>query len=268
MDKRLLQDLLPHIIEIANKAADNVMDIYLRSDIFQKIKTDGSPVTEADLASHKIISEGLKLLPGSFPILSEEGHKKPREKVNIFWLVDPLDGTKEFINKTGEFTVNIALIKEGKPVLGVVSAPSTGELYIGQLEKGAYRLKNGVSKKIKTKNINREMLRITLSKSHQSQKDKDFIELASKNFKKMKIIPAGSSLKLCRVAEGSADIYCRLGPTYQWDIASGHAVLESAGGIIRCLTGDGLKYSFESNKRNPEFYAVGDSNFDWSEILH
>ncbi|SVD66198.1 uncharacterized protein METZ01_LOCUS419052, partial [marine metagenome] len=225
MDKLLVEDLSIQIIEIIKKASDSVMEIYLRKEIIQKTKEDGSPLTEADLTSHKVISEGLNFLPQRFPVLSEEGNRRFNEKIKVFWLVDPLDGTKEFIKKTGEFTINIALIEGGKPILGIVSSPVTGELFIGILGKGAYRIKKGVSKRISTKNLRKDILRITLSRSHQSIKDKNFIKLADKKFKEIKITPAGSSLKLCRVAEGRADIYCRLGPTFQWDIASGHAVL-------------------------------------------
>ena len=267
MDKHLLDDLSIQIIEIVNKAADSVMDIYLRKEILQNTKPDGSPVTEADLTSHKVISEGLNLLPQSFPILSEEGNKRFNEKIRVFWLVDPLDGTKEFIKKTGEFTINIALIEGGKPILGIVSSPVTGELFVGMLGKGSYRIKKGVSKRISTKNIQKDILRITLSRSHQSIKDKNFIKQADKKFKEIKIIPAGSSLKLCRVAEGRADIYCRLGPTFQWDIASGQVVLESAGGILRDLNGEKFKYIFEAEKKNPEFYAAGDASYNWTELL-
>ena len=267
MDKHLLDDLSFQIAEIVKKAADSVMDIYLRNEILQKTKADGSPVTEADLTSHKVISEGLNLLPKSFPILSEEGNKTFNEKIRVFWLVDPLDGTKEFIKKTGEFTINIALIEGGKPILGIVSSPVTGELFVGMLGKGSYLIKKGVSKKISTQKMQKDLLRMTLSRSHQSIKDKNFIKRADKKFKEIKVIPAGSSLKLCRVAEGRADIYCRLGPTFQWDIASGHAVLESAGGILKGINGEKFKYTFEAEKKNPEFYAVGDANYDWTELL-
>jgi len=267
MDKHLLLDLSQQITQISKKASESIMDIYLKGKFSQYKKGDGSFLTEADMSSHRLILEGLKKIGLDIPVLSEEGETISKRTVEMFWLVDPLDGTREFIGKNDEFTVNIALIEKGKPVLGVVNAPAKDELFLGVLGQGSYRIKKGVSEVITTKDLNKDMLRITLSKSHQSDRDLQFIEKAKKRFKNIEVIAAGSSLKLCRVAEGNADIYCRLGPTFQWDIASGQAVLESAGGVLKSLIGERFRYTFESNKRNPEFYSVGDSNYDWKELL-
>ena len=267
MDKEKLLELSDEVSEIALKASQSIMDIYTRKEIALEKKEDGSPLTEADLTSHKILVEGLDNLELGFSVLSEEGKSKHKLDDETFWLIDPLDGTKEFLNKNGDFTVNIALIDKGTPLMGIVSAPAKGELFKGILGIGAYKVNDGGQAEIKTKTLNKDLITVTVSRSHQSEKDKQALKSISKNFNEIEIIEAGSSLKLCRVAEGLADIYCRMGPTYQWDIAAGQAVAEAAGGALKTLDGNDFFYTFDSEKKNPEFYCVGDSSFAWKTLF-
>jgi len=267
MDKEKLLELSDKASEIALKASQSIMDIYIREEIALEKKEDGSPLTEADLISHQILVEGLESLDLNFSVLSEEGKSNHKLEDETFWLIDPLDGTKEFLDKNGDFTVNIALIEKGSPLMGIVSAPAKGELFKGILGVGAYKTNNGGQAEIKTKTLNKELITITVSRSHQTEKDKQALARINKNFNEIEIIEAGSSLKLCRVAEGLADIYCRMGPTYQWDIAAGQAVAEAAGGALKTLDGNDFFYTFDSEKKNPEFYCVGDSSFAWKTLF-
>jgi|TARA_B110000459_G_scaffold83644_1_gene93927 3'(2'), 5'-bisphosphate nucleotidase len=267
MKESELIELSKKLITICNDAGTQIMSIYSSGQEVEEIKEDGSPVTLADMASHKVIVDGLSELKQKFPILSEEDTNSQKKECSLFWLVDPLDGTKEFINKNGEFTVNVALIENGKPIMGIVSAPALEETFIGIAGLGASKITKSGKKEIQPSQQDLEKCRITLSKSHQSESDEKFIKATQKIFSKTEIIPAGSSLKLCRVAEGSADIYCRLGPTYQWDIAAGQAIVESAGAVINSLEGLSLNYKFDSQLRNPYFYCSGDPSFDWHSIF-
>ena len=267
MDKEKLLELSDKVSEIALKASQSIMDIYTRREITLEKKEDGSPLTEADLISHKILVEGLNSLGLNFSILSEEDKPKHKLDDETFWLIDPLDGTKEFLDKNGDFTVNVALIEKGSPLLGIVSAPAKGELFKGILGVGAYKTNDDGQTEIKTKTLNKELITITVSRSHQTEKDKQVLNSISKNFNEIEIIEAGSSLKLCRVAEGLADIYCRMGPTYQWDIAAGQAVAEAAGGALKTLDGNDFFYTFDSEKKNPEFDCVGDTSFVWKTLF-
>ena len=267
MDKEKLLELSDKVSEIALKASQSIMDIYTRKEIALEKKEDGSPLTEADLTSHKILVEGLDNLDLRISVLSEEGKSKHKLDDETFWLIDPLDGTKEFLNKNGDFTVNIALIDKGTPLMGIVSAPAKGELFKGILGIGAYKVNNSGQTEIKTKTLNKDLITVTVSRSHQTEKDKQALKSISKNFNEIEIIEAGSSLKLCRVAEGLADIYCRMGPTYQWDIAAGQAVAEAAGGTLKTLEGNNFFYTFDSEKKNSEFYCVGDTSFSWENLF-
>ena len=267
MDKEKLLELSDKVSEIALKASQGIMDIYTRKEIALEKKEDGSPLTEADLTSHKILVEGLDNLDLRISVLSEEGKSKHKLDDETFWLIDPLDGTKEFLDKNGDFTVNIALIEKGSPLMGIVSAPAKGELFKVILGIGAYKVNNSGQTEIKTKTLNKDLITVTVSRSHKTEKDKQALKSISKNFNEIEIIEAGSSLKLCRVAEGLADIYCRMGPTYQWDIAAGQAVAAAAGGVLKTLDGDDFFYTFDSEKKNPEFYCVGDSSFAWKTLF-
>jgi 3'(2'), 5'-bisphosphate nucleotidase len=262
-----LEKLSQKILEISSLASKAIMSIYDKEDINIVNKEDGSPVTEADLQSNSIIYQGLTDIELNIPILSEEQKTEVDLSIDTFWLVDPLDGTKEFINRNGEFTVNIALIHNKTPVLGLVQAPALNDIYLGISGGGAFKLKDGIKLPIITDQISKDLCRIIVSRSHQSLKETRFIRMAGRNFKKVELHRAGSSLKLCRVAEGSADIYPRLGPTFQWDIAAGQAVLESAGGNVIDLEGHQLDYLCDHTRKNPDFLAIGDVNKEWASTL-
>jgi len=220
------------VVDVAKKAGDAIMRVYKRDfEIYEK--SDNSPLTEADLASHKVIVEGLRELMPDLPVLSEESSKeeiKGRMSWQTYWLIDPLDGTKEFIKKNGEFTVNIALVHQNKTVFGVVDAPALRVTYWGGKNVSSYKLANGVEAPISVadKKKNTKDMKIVGSRSHQSQEFVDFIA----DYLDSEIISMGSSLKLCIVAEGSADLYPRLGLTSEWDTAAAHAVVEGAGGSV------------------------------------
>ena len=166
MDKEKLLELSDKVSEIALKASQSIMDIYTRKEIALEKKEDGSPLTEADLTSHKILVEGLDNLDLRISVLSEEGNSKHKLNDETFWLIDPLDGTKEFLNKNGDFTVNIALIDKGTPLMGIVSAPAKGELFKGILGIGAYKVNDGGQTEIKTKTLNKDLITVTVSRCH------------------------------------------------------------------------------------------------------
>ncbi len=214
--------MITKVIEIAKSAGREIMKIY-DTDFEVALKQDNSPLTIADKEANRIIVTNLKKL-SDYPILSEEEKEIPyeiRRKWNFYWCVDPLDGTKEFIKKNGEFTVNIALIHQGEPILGVVYAPALEELYYAQKGEGAY--KNGQRLHIKKKMSG--PFRIVASKSHLNDETKRFIE----KFDNANMLSRGSSLKLCMIAEGSADIYPRLAPTMEWDTAAADAIVRESG---------------------------------------
>lgn len=247
-------DLLPSVLSIADAASAKVMDVY-SADFEVEYKADQSPVTAADIAAHQIIVAGLKKLTPKIPVLSEEATLafwQQRQHWQTFWLVDPVDGTKEFTLRTGEFTVNIALIEHGEPVLGVVTAPALQEAFWGVKGEGAYkRSRAGEVSGIKA-TVPQEITRVVASKSHLNDETKAFIGTLGD----YELLQAGSSLKFCRIAEGAADIYPRLGPTSEWDTAAAHAVLSAAGGRVETLDGAPLRYGKE-NVLNPHFIAAG-----------
>jgi 3'(2'),5'-bisphosphate nucleotidase len=233
------------------KAGLEILKVY-KKPFSRKLKADRSPVTKADLISNQVICKGLKELCPEIAIVSEENINKPAKKNSLFWLVDPLDGTKEFIKKNGEFTVNIALIKNNKPIYGVIYMPVTKELYFTENINSYYSkvsANNKVLKKTKIKVKKRLKNILALSRSH--NKDFDFI---LKKFNANKVIQSGSSIKLCYVAHGKANIYPRLGTTMEWDIAAGDAILRKAGGKIKTLDGKILKYGKKGFK-NKSFIA-------------
>tara|TARA_Y100001970_G_scaffold19991_1_gene22595 strand:- start:1652 stop:2464 length:813 start_codon:yes stop_codon:yes gene_type:complete len=267
MKESQLVELIDGALEVADSASQKVLEIYHSEGLKFESKQDGSPVTEADIASHQILNTGLVKLNNNIPILSEEGNDIPKKDENLFWLIDPLDGTKEFINRNGEFTVNIALIEQGVPILGIVFAPAVEENFYGAINVGAFKIKGTERLNILPKKQKEDECLVTLSKSHKSKEDEWFIEECKKRFGFVREIPTGSSLKLCKVAEGKADIYSRLGSTYQWDIAAGQAVVESAGGVVNDLSGNPLSYKFDPLLKNPHFYCAGDKEFQWLELF-
>ncbi|WP_345293181.1 3'(2'),5'-bisphosphate nucleotidase CysQ [Kangiella marina] len=250
------KDFVSKINDIAIDAGRKVMSIYERDFDIQE-KSDNSPLTEADLASHHCIVESLSTITPNIPILSEESADidwAERSQWHDYWLIDPLDGTKEFIKKNGEFTINIALISGGEPIFGVVYAPVLDELYFGGESIGAWKRAATSTTSISVSESTATPVTVVGSRSHQSEDMKTYLE----RFDDYELVPMGSSLKICLVAEGKADIYPRLGPTSEWDTAAAHAVLKAAGG--RCILYDTereLTYNSKESLLNPYFIAQG-----------
>ena len=247
------------VCSIARAAGAAIMEIY-NGEFNVELKGDQSPLTCADKASHEVIVAGLeKYFPG-VPILSEEGAAIPYEERKTwkrFWLVDPLDGTKEFIKRNGEFTVNVALIEVDAPVMGVVYVPAQDRLYAGVVGKGAFVMQSAeVPAPIHVRPVHPDAgLTVVMSRSHPSPDLADYL----KDIKVVEALPVGSSLKLCVVAEGKADLYPRLGPTMEWDTGAGQAVVKAAGGSVNTLSGTDLLYNKEK-LLNPHFIVKG--NFE------
>lgn len=246
------------LCDIAKEAGDAILDIYHDEEMFKQVdwKEDNSPITLADLEANNLIESRLRISFPQIPILSEEGNNldyKIRKGWSSFFLVDPLDGTKEFINRNGEFTVNIALISDKTPELGIVHAPALNKTYLGSLEEGAFRQsKEGIERiRVNSKKSNRVAVR---SKSHSSPEEESVLN----KYEVTECMSVGSSLKFCLVSEGTADLYYRHGPTMEWDIAAGHAVVKAAGGHIFQKTGP---KHFQFNKEsllNDSFLCLSD----------
>jgi len=246
---------LETLVALAQQAGQAIMAIYdsLTPDqVFGK--EDGSPLTLADLAAHKVICAGLAALTPDIPVVSEESDAKPDVTgCRSFWLVDPLDGTREFIKHNGEFTVNIGLIVDGAPELGVVSAPALGKTWCGQVGVGAWCIAaDGVWRPIQVTRPAATPLRVVASRSHSDERTQAFLD----KLPAYEVVSAGSSLKFCLVAEGQADLYPRLGTTMEWDTAAAHCVLEAAGGEMRSIDGGRFGYA-KPEWRNPHFIAAG-----------
>ncbi|MDG5467695.1 3'(2'),5'-bisphosphate nucleotidase CysQ [Deltaproteobacteria bacterium IMCC39524] len=244
------------VCRIAKEAGKAILSVY-DGEIEVEMKDDQSPLTAADKASHEVIVAGLRQHFPEIPILSEEGADIPYEERkgwSRFWCVDPLDGTKEFIKRNGEFTVNIALIEDGRPFAGVVYVPVQDKMYYGTLGAGGWRLEaGGKPEQIMVREADPEAgLTVVMSRSHPSPD----LEAYLKDIKVAEAMPVGSSLKLCVVAEGLADLYPRLGPTMEWDTAAGHAVVEAAGGTVLQSNGQALVYN-KQNLLNPYFIVSG-----------
>ena len=251
------QTLLEAVERIAREAGDAIMKVYAR-DFSVEEKEDKSPLTEADQAAHHVIVRGLKGLPVQLPILSEEDMEgfSGVDAQGRYWLVDPLDGTKEFIKRNGEFTVNIALIENGVPVLGVVTAPALGTAYVAAEGVGAFKVeKDGQRHAIQVAGQPAEgsTWRVVGSRSHPSPDLAAWLDKLGEH----EMLPMGSSLKLCLIAEGNADAYPRLGPTCLWDTGAAHAVVRSAGGRVDTLKGEPLSYANPAEKLNPYFVVWG-----------
>ena len=254
-------NLLLKVCNIAIKAGEEILKYYTE-DNHVTYKDDSSPLTKADLASNKIIMNSLQQLDRTIPILSEESLVEWKERKNWtkYWLVDPLDGTKEFIKQNGEFTVNIALIENNKPILGVIFTPVKFDLYFAQKNYGSYKI-NSSSKLINLKEAVKifvanqsSIKRIIGSRSHTNQ---TFDSWVNQNFPNSEIVQAGSSLKFCLIAEGAADIYPRFGPTSEWDIAAGHIIVDEAGGRVNTFENNEINYNKKEDLLNPQFYAIG-----------
>ena len=247
--------LLDSVILIAQNAGSKILDIYNSNTFSDSIefKDDNSPLTIADKASNEIIVDKLEKLNPSIPILSEEGKNIPystRKTWDKFWLIDPLDGTKEFIKRNGEFTVNIALIDNGEPIMGVVYAPILDTTWYGSKDTGSFILKDKQSEKIKVSKPDHANTKVVSSRSHSNNPK---LEEYLKQFTKYELIKMGSSIKMCLVADGSAHYYPRFGPTMEWDTGAAHAVVKYAGGNIYNIDTDNELIYNKENLLNPGF---------------
>jgi 3'(2'), 5'-bisphosphate nucleotidase len=260
-------ELARRIGAIARAAGAAILDVY-HGDFAVQTKADASPLTAADLAAQQVIMAGLAALEPVLPVLSEEAKALPwseRRHWPRYWLVDPLDGTREFIKRNGEFTVNIALIDDHRSVLGVVLAPVSGELYVAAQGQGAWLQTQAEApwQRIRTRPLGQPAL-VAGSRSHGGVQGDRLQQLVGDDYQ---LIPLGSSLKFCLIARGAADLYLRLGLTSEWDTAAAQCVLEEAGGAVLDLAGQPFRYNRGESLLNPEFVAVGDTTIDWTARL-
>jgi len=257
--------LLWQVGALARRAGEAILEVYAR-DFDVELKDDRSPLTAADLAAQKVIAEGLAHIEPALPLVSEEAKQASWEQRKSWprhWLVDPLDGTREFVKRNGEFTVNIALIEQHEPVLGVVLAPVTGDLYVAARGTGAWwqAEDGGDWERIGTRAL---AAIVAGSRSHGGAQEETLRRLIGDDYS---LQPLGSSLKFCLLARGGADVYLRRGPTSEWDTAAAQCVLEEAGGAVLDLHGRPLRYDRGESLLNPEFIAVGDATLDWPAKL-
>jgi 3'(2'), 5'-bisphosphate nucleotidase len=254
------------VIALARDAAARILAVY--DTCFDvEHKADASPLTEADLASHACIVEGLERLTPDIPILSEESAEEVpallRRSWPRLWVVDPLDGTREFVKRNGEFTVNIALVEDGVAVFGVIQQPVSGALWHGGPGAGAFRREGDADVAIRCRQPAVSPLRVAASRSHRDARTQAFMDRMGET----EPMAQGSSLKFCRIAEGAMDVYPRFGPTSEWDTAAGQAILEAAGGLVIDPRGRPLRYNQRDTVLNGDFLALGDPELPWREWL-
>ncbi len=261
-----LAELVDEIEQICRLAGDKILEIY-ETDFSVEKKQDSSPLTAADMAAHNAICDALSELTPSTPILSEESSHisfSERQSWDQYWLVDPLDGTREFVKRNGEFSVNIALIEKHRSILGVIHIPVTGISYTASINNGAYKHEQ---QKIPTQIFARKTdinnITIAGSRSHGNEQQQAFIA----NLIKPEILAIGSSLKFCLVAEGIADIYPRFGPTSEWDSAAAQCIVEESGAIVVDTKFNTLEYNTKESLLNPSFLVIADSDFNWEQYL-
>ncbi len=261
-----LEHLCNQCIKIARDAGEKILEIY-NSDYSIEEKDDKSPLTDADLAAHNTIVKALTALTPDIPILSEESAKLPfeeRKKWQTYWLVDPLDGTKEFIKRNGEFTVNIALIDNHKSIIGVIHVPVLNIDYFGWKDGGSFKIEQaGEAESIQVRQQAADKPIVVGSRSHGSEQMQAYM----KNLGDSELLSMGSSLKFCLVAEGKADLYPRIGLTSEWDTGAAHCIVEQAGGQVTKLDMSPLDYNTKDSLLNPFFFVFGDSSRDWSAYL-
>jgi len=259
--------LLEQVAAIARAAGVEILDVYASGEVAATAKADASPLTVADLRAHALIVSRLAELTPGVPILSEEAADTPfseRSRWGRYWLVDPLDGTREFLARNGQFTVNIALIEGHAPALGVVHVPVTDTSYLGYPGRGAWRQRPATAaESIHVAGRSTTPLRVVGSRSHRGDSLDLFLARAGAH----ELVAIGSSLKFCLLAEGAADVYPRLGPTSEWDTAAAHAVLAAAGGTVSQLDGTPLAYNTRAELLNPHFVAYGPKDRDWLALL-
>jgi 3'(2'), 5'-bisphosphate nucleotidase len=263
-DEQLQQWLAP-AIQLTEAAGRRIMQIYASAFEVQQ-KTDKSPLTEADMASHEIITRGLQQLTPTLPVLSEESKYvdfSERQRWSTYWLIDPLDGTREFVKRNGEFAVNVALVHGHKPVLGIVYAPALDVLYYARRNGGAYKRDTQAARPIHARRAGAGPIRIAGSRSHSSKLMEQYVSQLGEH----EWISMGSSIKACLVAEGAVDIYPRFGPTSEWDTAAPHCIVDEAGGGITDTERQPLQYNTKAALTNPFFLAYGDGSRDWLQYL-
>jgi 3'(2'), 5'-bisphosphate nucleotidase len=253
------------VIAVAREAGAAIMEVY-RQDFSVEHKDDRSPLTQADLAAHRIIVAALEKLTPEVPVLSEESASLPwpvRQAWTRYWLVDPLDGTREFVKKNGEFTVNIALIEDHQPVFGVVHAPALDELHYGERGRGAFVRMGDDDVALNTRRPAVSPLRVAASRSHLDERTAALLARLGE----IETASMGSSLKFCRIAEARIDLYPRFGLTSEWDTAAAQALVEAAGGVVLTLDGEPLRYNTKDSLLNPHFIVLGDPELPWREWL-
>ncbi len=267
-----LNQWLPSVKQIAKKAGAAILAVYnAGGDIKVTLKDDESPVTVADKAGHDIIMMELRALTPDIPVLSEEGVLPTFEERSAwaeYWLVDPLDGTKEFINRNGEFTVNIALIRDGKAILGVVYVPVKDIMYSAAESCGAFKESSGMVARLSARRVPKDNIAVVASRRHGAEALEGMLARLAARFGRIDRVSMGSSLKICLVAEGVADWYPRLALTSEWDTAAAHAILTEAGGVIvdaeKFLP---LKYNQKDSLLNPYFHVFADQSINWKALL-
>ena len=266
-----MTELIKVMCAVAREAGAAILQVYGDEDFGVQTKSDDSPLTRADLAAHNIIVEGLQKRAPGIPVLSEESDSisfAERSSWDQYFLVDPLDGTKEFINRNGEFTVNIALIEEGVPMRGVVFVPVKDVMYTGDQHEGiATVTRAGATGSIRVRKLDRASLTVVASRRHGGEALEACLNVLREHFVSIETTNMGSSLKLCLIAEGEADLYPRLAPTSEWDTAAAQAVVEAAGGKVVDVELKELRYNTKDNILNPFFYVIGDTEFDWNAVL-
>lgn len=268
--------LLKAVNEIAISAGSEILDVYNSDQAIEvSTKQDDSPLTDADRRAHRLIVDRLGSLTPDIPLLSEESDAIDyglRKSWQRYWLIDPLDGTKEFINRNGEFTVNIALIENGESVAGVVHVPVSGISYFGGIGIGAWKQDSNQPGSEAQRIISRRMqegsgVRIVASRRHLGQQLDMLVRKIENHFGDATLLNMGSSLKMCLLAEGSADIYPRMAPTSEWDTAAAHGILSAAGGEIVDLQFQPLRYNSKPELLNPYFIALADPLYPWQGLL-
>lgn len=251
-----LETLVDNILEITWEASSRILEFYDHTENQVTLKSDHSPLTAADIASHELIVKRLSQLTPHIPIISEEDVlREENDEYTLFWLVDPLDGTKEFIAKSGEFTVNIALVKDNQPILGVIGIPVLNVCYAGIVGEGAFKIERGLSKiPIRVNSSEGGEGVVVGSRSHGDKIVMEEFLSTRLPASSYKFVAAGSSLKFCKIAEGDAHLYPRFGRTMEWDTAAGQAILVAAGGYVTTVDGKALSYG-KPNFENSHFIA-------------
>ena len=261
--------LRDEVIAVARAAAIEILRVYDTSFAVEH-KADNSPLTAADLGAHRCIVDRLQRITPQIPVLSEESADtiatRERRSWTRLWVVDPLDGTREFVKRNGEFTVNIALVEDGEVVFGVIQAPVTGGLWHGARGVGAFRRDGDTDIALHARVPAQAPLRVAASRSHRNQRTEALLERIAENTGTAgEPVALGSSLKFCRLAEGGMDVYPRFGPTSEWDTAAGQVILEAAGGCVLDPRGRPLRYNQRDMLLNGDFIALGDPSLPWRE---